>query len=310
MVKRIGVVGLGLNNPYFYAPLLKKMGAEVTCVWDYTWENAQNYANTFGCRAIERLEDYPDVDGVLIDSRNCDHIALARPFIRRGIAVYVEKPLSHNVQEALTFLEETADKPVFSLSPLRLAPSYLKMQEDLAATGEEVLHCHVTVYHTMKFFLEDPVKRWHDDPALSGGMLTDIGIHGVELLNMFMPGRIRRVSGVSSKCHYAQAQCEDHYALTVEYEKGAIGTLTLLCATDRTDYAVEAATLHHTFFNNMENEYTKLPEWNAENAYGGFYGTMRAFIQMIETGKPPISAQETQRNFELLSLMKMALEAP
>lgn len=83
-MKRIGVVGLGLNNPYFYAPLLKELGASVCFVWDYTEENARAYAGRFGCEVVRDIAAYPDVDGVLIDSRNCDHIPLALPFIKRG----------------------------------------------------------------------------------------------------------------------------------------------------------------------------------------------------------------------------------
>ena len=105
-MKKIGVVGLGLNNPYFYAPLLKELGAQVSTVWDYTEENARAYAEQFGCEVVPRVEDYPDVDGVLIDSRNSDHIPLARPFMARGIPVYIEKPLSHSVEEAKNFLKE------------------------------------------------------------------------------------------------------------------------------------------------------------------------------------------------------------
>ena len=216
MRKQIGVVGLGLNNPYFYAPLLNELGADVNCVWDYTEENARAYAERFGCQVVSNFEHFPQVDGVLIDSRNCDHISLARPFLAKGIPVYLEKPLSSNVEEALAFLEEFKDAKAFSLSPLRLAPSYLKMQQDLLATGELPVRCHVTVYHTMRFFLENPVKRWHDQPEQSGGMLTDIGIHAVELLNMFMHGQVRRIIGVSTKCHHFNACCDDNYALTVE----------------------------------------------------------------------------------------------
>lgn len=306
-MKKIGVVGLGLNNPYFYAPLLKELGAQVSTVWDYTEENARAYAEQFGCEVVPRVEDYPDVDGVLIDSRNSDHIPLARPFMARGIPVYIEKPLSHSVEEAKNFLKECEGKQVFSVSPLRLAPTYLKMLEDIRSAGERVVRCHVTVYHTMKFFLENPVKRWHDDPAQSGGMLTDIGIHAVELLNMFMPQKAVRIEGMSSKCHYRHARCDDNYALTVKYEDGSLGTVSLLCATERTDYAVEAVTPEHAYINNMDQDYTGLPELNVDNAYGGFKGTMEAFLRMIDTGKPPVPFAETERNFEMIARMTEAL---
>lgn len=307
MMKQIGVVGLGLNNPYFYAPLLRELGARVAYVWDYTEENARAYADRFGCEMISSVEDFPNVDGVLIDSRNCDHIPLARRFLGRSIPAFLEKPLSHSVEEALAFLKEDKGAPCFSLSPLRLAPTYLQILEDLNATGEEAVRCHVTVYHTMRFFLENPIKQWHDDPRQSGGMLNDIGIHAVELLNMFMPKPVRRVAGVSAKCHYHNAVCDDNYALTVEYDDGALGTVSLLCATDRTDYSVEVVTPHHAFINNMDNEYTGNPDWNVDNAYGGFKGTMEAFVRMLDTGRPPVSPEETIRNFEMLRLMNEAV---
>ena len=306
-MKRIGVVGLGLNNPYFYAPLLKELGASVCFVWDYTLENARAYAGRFGCEVVRDIAAYPDVDGVLVDSQNCDHIPLALPFIKRGIPVFLEKPLSHSAEQALAFLEEYQNAKVFSLSPLRLAPTYIQMANDAAQTGERVVRCHVTVYHTMKFFLENPVKRWHDDPAKSGGMLTDLGIHAVALLNMFMKKPVAHIAGVSTKCCYPHARCDDNYALTLIYEDGSIGTISLLCATDRTDYAVEAITPTHAFINNMDNEYTGRPEWNVDNAYGGFQGTMEAFLTMIDTGRPPVSFEETKRNFELLARMNQAL---
>lgn len=306
-MKKIGVVGLGLNNPYFYAPLLKELGAQVSYVWDYTEENARAYAKQFGCEVIQRVEEYPQVDGVLIDSRNSDHIPLARLFMAREIPLFIEKPLSHSVEEARGFLKECEGEKVFSASPLRLAPTYLRMLEEIRAAGERVVRCHVTVYHTMKFFLENPVKRWHDDPAQSGGMLTDIGIHAIELLNMFMPGKAVRLEGMSSKCHYRHAQCDDNYAFTVLYEDGALGTISLLCATERTDYSVEAVTPTHAYINNMDREYTGRPELNVDNAYGGFKGTMEAFLHMIDTGRPPVPYAETERNFEMIARMKDAL---
>lgn len=306
-MKRIGVVGLGLNNPYFYAPLLKELGASVSHVWDYSKENAQEYADRFGCEVVGNVAAYPDVDGVLVDSRNSDHIPLAVPFIKRGIPVFIEKPLSHDPDEALAFLREYRHAKVFSLSPLRLAPTYIQMARDVIRTGEPVVRCHVTVYHTMKFFLENPVKRWHDDPAKSGGMLVDIGIHAIELLNMFMNKPVAHISATSTKCFYRQAQCDDNYTVTLLYRDGSIGTISMLCATNRTDYSVEAITPSHAFINNMDHEYTGRPEWNVDNAYGGFKGTMEAFLRMIDTGKAPVPAEETIRNFELLARINQAL---
>lgn len=307
-MKRIGIVGLGLNNPYFYAPLFKQMNAQVAWVWDYSQENAQAYAQKFSCELVQDVNDFPQVDGVMIESRNCDHLSLAQRFLKHGIPVFIEKPLSHSVPDALAFLYEYKDAPVFSASPLRFAPSYLQMQQDVLACGEPVMHCHVTVYHTMKFFLSNPAKLWHDDPEQSGGMMMDIGIHAVELLNMFMPYPVKKMQGYSTKCHYLKARCDDNYMYSIVYENGALANVSMLCATERTDYSVSAVTPSHAFINNRELEYTGLPEWNADNAYGGFYGTIQAFLKMIETGRPPVPIQETIHNFEMLAQMQQILK--
>lgn len=95
-MKKIGIIGLGLNNPYFYAPLLRQFRAQVSYVWDYTRENAQAYADRFGCTVVENLDSFPSVDGVLVDSRNCDHIELGRRF-RNAVSCVLGKSRSRIV---------------------------------------------------------------------------------------------------------------------------------------------------------------------------------------------------------------------
>lgn len=306
-MKKIGIVGLGLNNPYFYAPLLEKNGAKVACVWDNIPERAEEYARQFDCEVIKSIELFPQLDGVMIEGKNCDHLSLARHFMKENIPVFIEKPLSNCEEEAIAFCKEAENALVFSCSPLRWAPSYLQMAEDIWKTQEKIVRCSVTVYHTMKHFVENPAKQWHDDPRQSGGMITDIGIHAVELLHMFIKRKPAKILAVSTKCHFHNAHCNDNYAVTVQYPDGAIGSLALLCATEKIDYAVEVITPSHAFINRAEQEYTGNPLWNVENAYGGFEGTLRAFLQMIETGVKPLSMTETERNFEFLHAVKQVM---
>ena len=73
----------------------------------------------------------------------------------------------------------------------------------------------------------------------------------------------------------------------------------LLCATNHLDYSVEAYSNTHRYLNTDENRYIE-GDYTAENAYGGFIGTMEAFLAMIETGKTPVEREETIRNFSLI----------
>lgn len=301
-MKRIGIIGLGLKNPYTYAPILKLQGAKPTCVWDTYAENARDYAKTFDCTPVEDLDDFPtdDVDGVIIESINSEHLKLAKGFVERGIPAFIEKPMSNDPQEVFSFLDEFPDAPLFSASPLRFSPAYQEMQREIYGKQQDTIRlCKVSVYHTMAHFLADEQKIWHDKPSQGGGMLIDIGIHAIELLNMFMPKPYGRIEYLKSNTYYRQSESGDCHSVTIEYLDGSVGQLSLLCATDRLDYAVEAYSERNSYINTNRERYLG-EAFNADNAYGGFVGTMEAFLNMIDTGIPPISPEETRRNFTLI----------
>ncbi len=299
-MKKIGIVGLGLKNPYTYAPILKEKGAQVVAVYDTFPELVKEFAKTFACTEVYDIAKFPHVDGVIISSINNLHAELARYFLSRDIPVFIEKPLSNNIDEALQFIDEHKEKPWFSASSLRFSPVYIQMAKDIHADKNPIQYCRVAVFHTMEHFMNDPRKRWHDNPAEGGGMLIDIGIHAIELLNMIMPKKNIAYSRYSkSSSHYTSSFSHDNHHIIITYEDGSCASVDLLCATSHLDYLVEAYTLTGKYLNLDEMPYIK-GEWNAENAYGGFEKTIEAFLEMVGTKRPPISIEETRRNFSLL----------
>ena len=307
-MKKIGIIGLGLKNPWTYAPLLRHMRAEPSFVWDYDRKNAASYAAQFGCAVVDTMAAFPfsSVDGVIVESKNSDHCALALPFVRKGIPVFIEKPLSHDCDQALSFLKTYSTAPVFSCSPLRFSGNYALMLDEIYGRNEDrILSCGITVLHTMEHFLNDEDKRWHDRKSEGGGMLIDIGIHAVELLNMFMKKRVESVACASLRSLYKNAESKDNFAITVRYDDATLGTIRLLCATKDLDYAVEAYGEKSSYINNRFHTFMD-SGGTPEDAYGGFKGTMEAFLEMVETGRPPIDPSETARNFELLKRLDLA----
>ena len=308
VMKKIGIIGLGLKNPWTYAPLLRQMQATPSFVWDYDRKNAESYAAQFECAVVDTIANFPfsSVDGVIVESRNSDHCALALPFVRKGIPVFIEKPLSHDCDQALSFLKAYSTAPVFSCSPLRFSENYsLMLDEIYRKNNDRILSCGITVLHTMGHFLASEEKRWHDRKAEGGGMLMDIGIHAVELLNMFMKKPVGHVVCTSVRSLYKSAESKDNYAITVRYDDTTIGTIRLLCATQELDYAVEAYGEKSSYVNNRFHTFMN-SGGTPEDAYGGFKGTMAAFLEMVETGRSPIDPSETARNFELLKRLNVA----
>lgn len=300
-MKRIGIVGLGLKNPYTYTPILRELGADVVAVFDDYLPLSEAFAKDMGASLITTIEEYPlNIDGVIVTSINSNHIKYAKYFLDKGIPTLIEKPLSNSSEDALQFCRVYYDYPWFSSSPLRFSPLYQKMRDDIHSSGEKLNYIRVEVCHTMEHFLSDPQKRWHDDYSLGGGMLIDIGIHAVELLNMMKSGAIRRIEYLKGRSNYKNSISSDNHHVTILYEDETMASIDLLCATNHLDYSVEAYGNTHRYLNTDDCRYLK-GDYTAENAYQGFLGVMKAFMTMIETGISPVEREETIRNFELIN---------
>ncbi len=299
-MKRIGIVGLGLKNPYTYAKLLKGCGAEVVAVYDDYPELVTEYAADFGCKAVFNLDEYPcDVDGVIIDSINSRHLELALYFISKDIPVFIDKPLSNDPDEAIEFIKKFDKCVWFSASPLRFSPLYQKMVLDLIASGRSLQYIRTAVFHTMEHFMKKEDKKWHDDPSQGGGMLVDIGIHAIELLNMFPHVDVDKITYMRSRGFYKDSLSGDNHHVSIRYKDGSMADVDLLCATNHLDYMVEAYTNDGRFYNSDEQRYIS-EGYDADNAYGGFDGVIAAFLDMVDTKKIPVSHHETLRNFKLI----------
>ena len=304
-MKRIGVVGLGLKNPYTYVPILRNKGAEVVVVYDTFFALAEEFAGRFGCKVVYDIKDFPFdyVDGVIIESISKDHLFYAEEFIRRNIPCFIEKPLSNDSDSALSFIEKNKGKLWFSASPLRFSPLYNAMALDISRRNEKLNHIDVTVYHTMEHFLSNPEKTWHDRYSEGGGMMVDIGIHAIEILNLLKKGNITDLSYYFKNSYYKNSQSGDVHKLIIEYEDKTMANISLVCCTSHLDYKVECCSLNHYYANSNENPYLK-GNYDAENAYGGFDATIDAFLNMINTQITPFDVGETIRNFELLKKIK------
>ncbi|MBI2301354.1 MAG: Gfo/Idh/MocA family oxidoreductase [Armatimonadetes bacterium] len=101
-------------------------GFELACCWDYEREKAERYAATFpgDARAVDTPEAATEgVDAAFIADCNdegADHLALARPFLERGLPVFVDKPFARTLADAqeLVRLSREHDTPLMSASLL------------------------------------------------------------------------------------------------------------------------------------------------------------------------------------------------
>lgn len=147
-------------------------GFELMNVWDYDVATAKRFAHVFYdkprvCRTIEEATE--GVDAALIadcDNDGSDHLKLAAPFLKKGIATFVDKPFAATLKDA---------KAMCALSKKYRAP-LLNASLLTYAVETELLRRRFVE-------LEGPVRRgiikgfggWHTKRGLEGI------IHGIAL---------------------------------------------------------------------------------------------------------------------------------
>jgi predicted dehydrogenase len=142
---RIGIVGAENSHTLHIAKLMnvEKVIPDCTveCVWGETPEFAQKAAEG---GEISRIVDSPEemlgfVDAVVVDHRHAKyHLPAARPFVERGLPVFVDKPFCYRSTEGKEFLEfaRKCGAPITSFSILPHQTSFINFCEALPSVGE------------------------------------------------------------------------------------------------------------------------------------------------------------------------------
>jgi len=104
---RCGVIGVGRMGRHHARVYSELPGAELVGVHDQDAERRERIAEDRGCRPFETPEDLFDagVDAVTIAVPTVDHLRIATPFLERGVACLIEKPLAPDVEEASRIVE-------------------------------------------------------------------------------------------------------------------------------------------------------------------------------------------------------------
>lgn len=105
---RVAVVGVGHLGRHHARILAGLDGVSLVGVVDRDLARATEIAAAHGTAAWADTSDLPEVDAVTIAVPTESHAAEARPFLERGVAVLVEKPLTRTLEEADALLEAAA----------------------------------------------------------------------------------------------------------------------------------------------------------------------------------------------------------
>ncbi len=173
------------------------------------------------------------IDAVAVVTPNHLHHAPILAFLRHGIHVLCDKPLTVSSELAAELRTAVSESGcVFVLShPYSAYPMVLEARR-LVRDGVlgDLRKVHVEY---LQDWLSDPVERqgqkqaeWRTDPERSGpgGALGDIGTHAFQLLEEVCGRRVLRLLGVRRSCVVGR-RVDDDAELLLELEGGVTGTL-------------------------------------------------------------------------------------
>jgi scyllo-inositol 2-dehydrogenase (NAD+) len=232
MTKRlgIGVVGLGrLGSSYAKYFAGRITGATLVAVSDVN-ESATSQASDLGVsKTYARYQDLISdeaVEAVVIVSPTSTHKEIVLEAAKRGLPVFCEKPLSISLAEAREMLRVVNQTGVFFQMGFmrRFDKGYVaaKRKIEEGAIGKPVV---------FKSSSRDPYRPSLEylDPAHSGGLLVDCGIHDLDLARWFM-GEIASVYSIGGTLAYPEMKTIgdiDNAVTSLYFTSGALGVIDL-----------------------------------------------------------------------------------
>ena len=226
----LGVIGLGrMGRLYAHTLATQVAGVRLVAAADPHAEARAIVAGEFKVPHVvataEELIARPEVDAVVIATPTSTHHTLVIAAAAAGKAIFCEKPLALTRAATLAALEAVARAGV----PLqvgfmrRFDAAYLKAKAliDEGRIGQPV---------TIKAVGRDPFcpRPEFADPAKSGGLILDMGIHDFDLARWLMGSEVARVSteGALLVCDTLKAVGDiDNAVVNLRFANGALGNV-------------------------------------------------------------------------------------
>ncbi len=222
----IAIVGTGMWAPRLAAAAARAELQLVTCFSRDDAKRAE-FAERFGCEPAASLAEaieHPGVEGVLLATPNDVHEEQALACAERGRHVFVEKPIADSVEAGERMrraCSETGVTLMVGHAFRRLgAARRVKQLLDEGALGRVVLaEANMSLAGSFK------PGAWRGERERNrGGPIMQLGIHHVDTLAYWL-GPVQRASGRFARVH-SQADIDDVAVVTLEFESGALASLT------------------------------------------------------------------------------------
>jgi predicted dehydrogenase len=228
---RIGLVGAGRMGSIHARLIAQRVPeARLAGIADVNLEAARRLATDVGEPPVfGSIEDLlaSRVDAVLVATSSGRHLEAIRTAAARGVDILCEKPL------ALTLAQTDEAIALADAAGVRLQVGFMRRWDDDYRRAKERLASGALgrpiLFKSLQFDPEPPPVAFAD-PAVSGGIMVDMGIHEFDLARWLMDDEVVEVHAYgSSVAHPALASVGDvdSAVVALRFAGGATGTVEM-----------------------------------------------------------------------------------
>lgn len=219
---RIGIVGFGKMGMLHGALLNSIEGVEIAAIADTSkmvlkaFRSVLPYLKYFS--SYEAMLDQCSLDAVIISTPTFSHIPIAKYAANRNVNIFIEKPMSSNLEQAVDLYEFLKEKPLVSMIGFssRYIPTLLKGKEIIESGILGKIESVKAQAYIADVFSKQ--RGWRYNKGLSGGgVLIDVGVHMIDLLYWYF-GKIASAIG-SIKSIYSE-NVEDEASVHLNFKNG------------------------------------------------------------------------------------------
>jgi predicted dehydrogenase len=231
---KVALAGAGNISRWAHLPALKALdGVALHAVYSSGGARGKSYGLRFGAAFVtssyEELLNDPNVDAVLIASRNQHHARETLAALRAGKHVFVEKPMALTEAECVDILraERETGRTVMVGFNRRFAPFYVEQQRQLARrSGPAVINCRVNSPGIAGGY-------WMADPSIGGAILGE-ACHFTDLFAWLLQSEPVSVSAFSLPTDVPEPVGINNMVASFSFADGSIANLTYCTVGSRT----------------------------------------------------------------------------
>jgi predicted dehydrogenase len=219
----IGCGGMGRSE----ARLLPQIPeAKLVAVCDVQEEAANAFGQEMGVPAFTdaaQIFARPDIGAVMVTTPNGLHTQLVLDAAAAGKHIYCEKPMAFTVAECdrMIAAAEQAGVRLMVGQVLRLLPLFARITE---LFDSDLLGRPLAVQISRLGWMGDPTARYRLSKAITGGLLYDITVHEIDLVQRLC-GPAVSVYAHMDRTVLNQIDYEETAVLQLRYQSGAVASL-------------------------------------------------------------------------------------